>query len=68
MEIFANYLSNKTEYIFCSAIISTIGHPILNMAMESVLNQATINGLNFEVLVVNDLCNELPKTDLQRSK
>jgi glycosyltransferase involved in cell wall biosynthesis len=38
------------------------------MAVESVLSQATIDGLNFEVIVVNDSCSELPEADWHRSE
>jgi glycosyltransferase involved in cell wall biosynthesis len=63
-----DYISNEPESLFCSTIIPTIGRPSLNTAVESVLNQATVDGLNFEILVVNDSSRELPEANWQRSE
>jgi len=52
--------------VFCSTVIPTVGRPTLSRAVESVLNQ-TFTAENFEVIVVNDSGQPLPKTDWQRS-
>ena len=52
--------------MFCSTIIPTVGRPSLSRAVQSVLDQ-TLEGDDFEVIVVNDSGEALPAADWQRS-
>ncbi len=52
--------------MFCSTIIPTVGRPSLSRAVQSVLDQ-TLDGDDFEVIVVNDSGEALPAADWQRS-
>jgi glycosyltransferase involved in cell wall biosynthesis len=52
--------------MFCSTVIPTINRPTLSRAVNSVLNQ-TFTADSFEVIVVNDSGQPLPKMDWQQS-
>jgi glycosyltransferase involved in cell wall biosynthesis len=53
--------------MFCSTVIPTISRPTLSRSVNSVLNQR-LTADNFEVIVVNDSGQPLPKADWQRSE
>lgn len=53
--------------MFCSTIIPTVARPTLARSVESVLDQ-TFATDDFEVIVVNDSGQPLPKADWQRSE
>ncbi len=53
--------------VFCSCIIPTINRPTLSRAVNSVLGQRT-NGFDFEVIVVNDSGETLPREEWQSSR
>ncbi len=53
--------------MFCSTIISTVGRPSLDRAVNSVLGQV-LDGDDFEVIVVNDSGRPLPPASWQQSE
>jgi len=53
--------------MLCSAIIPSVGRSSLSRAVESVLEQASPGG-EFEVLVINDSGNPLPKAAWQKAE
>ena len=53
--------------MFCSTVIPTISRPTLSRAVDSVLKQR-FTADTFEVIVVNDSGQPLPKADWQRSE
>jgi len=53
--------------MFCSTIIPTVARPTLGRAVESVLDQ-TFAAAGFEIIVVNDSGQPLPRADWQQSE
>jgi glycosyltransferase involved in cell wall biosynthesis len=60
-------LASSGTDLFCSAIIATVGRVSLSRAVESVLQQS-IPKESFEVIVINDSGQRLPKSSWQKIK